>query len=121
VFIVALVRESCAQKKSQFKSRGITISSLEEAFILTQEEMKIHQQALSLSRSRKRNDAEVVENLILLEQSQLFKKLDKRNMFTYAVDILGHDEGFAYSAITSHVRACSFRHFARLLLQVSFL
>jgi 5-methylcytosine-specific restriction endonuclease McrA len=61
--------------------------------------MKIHQQALSLSRSRKRNDAEVMENLILLEQSQLYKKLDKRNLFTYAVDILGHDEGFAYSAI----------------------
>jgi 5-methylcytosine-specific restriction endonuclease McrA len=67
--------------------------------MLTTEETKIHQQALSLSRSRKRNDAEVVENLILVEKSQLYKKLDKRNMFTYAVDILGHDEGFAYSAI----------------------
>jgi 5-methylcytosine-specific restriction endonuclease McrA len=67
--------------------------------MLTKEEMKIHQQALSLSRARERNDAEVVENLILLEQSQLYKKLDKRNMFTYAVDVLGHDEGFAYSAI----------------------
>jgi hypothetical protein len=67
--------------------------------MLTQEEEKIHEQALSLSRSRKRNDAEVVENLILLEQSQLYKKLDKRNMFTYALDILGHDESFAYSAI----------------------
>jgi 5-methylcytosine-specific restriction endonuclease McrA len=67
--------------------------------MLTQEEEKIHQQALSLSSSRKRNDAEVVENLILVEQSQLYKKLDKRNMFTYAVDTLCHDESFAYSAI----------------------
>jgi hypothetical protein len=67
--------------------------------MLTTEEMKIHQQALSFSQSRKGNDTDVVENLILLEQSQLYKKLDKRNMFTYAVDVLGHDEGFAYSAI----------------------
>jgi hypothetical protein len=67
--------------------------------MLTQEELKIHQQALSLSRSRKRNDVDVVENLILVEQNQLYKKLDKKNMFTYTVDILGHDEGFAYSAI----------------------
>jgi hypothetical protein len=61
------------------------------------EDLKIHEDCLKLCRSYVRLEAPIVVQLQLVAEKKIYKEFDKKNLYTYAVDICGLSEGVAYS------------------------
>lgn len=67
---------------------------------LSPRESLIHQEGLSLAKQYSRIEFKLIEILILVDQTKLYRKIDKRSVFTYAIDIWGLGEAVAYNLIT---------------------
>ncbi|MGZ3723679.1 MAG: HNH endonuclease signature motif containing protein [Bdellovibrionales bacterium] len=63
------------------------------------EHLKIHEECLKLCQGYLRREAPIVVQLQKVGETKLFKELEMRNLFTYAVKICGLSEGAAYSFI----------------------
>ncbi|MGZ3722889.1 MAG: HNH endonuclease [Bdellovibrionales bacterium] len=63
------------------------------------EHLKIHEECLKLCQGYVRREAPIVVQLQQVGETKLFKELEMRNLFTYAVKICGLSEGAAYSFI----------------------
>lgn len=66
---------------------------------LTPKQNVIHQRAVELSRQHTIVEASLVDTLISVEQTRLYKRLNKSNLFRYVVDILKLSEPVAYGLV----------------------
>src|SRR5665213_530387 len=61
--------------------------------------LKVHEECMKLCHGYVRREAPIVVQLQLVGETKLYKELEMRNLFSYAVKICGLSEGAAYSFI----------------------
>src|SRR5665213_4186906 len=61
--------------------------------------LKVHEECMKLCHGYVRREAPIVVQLQLVGETKLYKELEMRNLFSYAVKICGLSEGAAYTFI----------------------
>src|SRR4051812_8503975 len=60
----------------------------------------IHNRAVKLSRTHRRVEQQLIEVLILVDETRLYRELDKASLFLYATELLHLSEAVAYALIS---------------------
>src|SRR5665213_2912931 len=88
-----------ARAENSLKNSVLCFSAQAEGVSMKPELLKIHEDCLKLCQGYVRREAPIVFQLIQVGETKLYKELDIKNLFTYAVKICGLPEGAAYSFI----------------------
>src|SRR5476649_2470759 len=67
---------------------------------LSFEQASLHQKAVNLGRSHRLLEANIINVLLEVEKSKLYKVLNYTSLFSYAVGSLGFSEAVSYSFIS---------------------
>src|SRR6185312_3696498 len=82
---------------------------------MTVRQQKIHEQALELTRIRKRSDASLVANLMDNQREKVFGCFGKTSVFDYLVEVLGFSEPLAASFNTVFRKAMQLPELAKAI------
>jgi hypothetical protein len=94
-----LSRFTSAIDKKAIKNMVVCFSAQAEGVSMKPEHQQIHVVCLNLCQGYVRREAPIVFQLQLAGETELYKELGIKNLYTYAVEVCGLPEGAAYSFI----------------------